>query len=235
MKRNSGVANDDSVNVMHFDLGAQSFILDAQADAIAGRLSAFYGSFASYLSMAVDRDVDSHQVDFAYVNTGGVGVGDDSISPIIESRRFSTIGAAGIANAIPSECAIVLSLRGNIIGVPEELGGTRPRSNRRGRMYLGPWNTSALTQSTGNACAISSALAVTIGDAYGDMVTALNALTAPIRHVVYSPTTDSAYAVQSWHIDNAFDTLRSRGDKATGRTVGTVTQATTNDGVVTGL
>lgn len=226
MRRNSGVLNNDSVNVLHFQLGTNTFLTNATADALTTALTNFYSAFDEYLSPAVDRDFGSHEVTYAYVTSGGVGAADDVIAPVQFTKSFATNGTTSSAIAIPSECAVVLSYRGNVAGVPEDGPlNIRPRSRRRGRMYLGPWNVNAIEQVTSSHGLVAAGLRSAISTGYSGFITALSGLVQPIQHIVYSPTSDQQYATAFYHIDNAFDVLRSRGEPATVRTTGSVIQS----------
>lgn len=109
---------------------------------------------------------------------------------------------------LPSEVACCLSFRGVLVS-------GQPPARRRGRVYLGPLGRSVMENETvarPGAPFRSAVLA-----AYEDAWTALT--TAGNVHEVWSPTSSQGHTVvQAW-TDNAFDTQRSRGVRATARAV----------------
>lgn len=79
---------------------------------------------------------------------------------------------------------------------------------RRGRMYLGPWAGSAMSERPGTPpITVLGTLAQGLADLGG-----LN-----VQWVVHSPTTGEYHNVTHRWIDNEWDTIRSRGRKATTR------------------
>jgi hypothetical protein len=66
-----------------------------------------------------------------------------AVGPPINIFDFTwTTSTAG--TPLPLEVAVVLSLHADLTGIPEHSGTTRPRARRRGRLYIGPLNTSAI-------------------------------------------------------------------------------------------
>lgn len=65
--------------------------------------------------------------------------------PYLQSS-FTLPGGGG--SPLPSELSVVLSYHADFTGVPEHAPNARPRSRYRGRLYLGPMATSALSSDT---------------------------------------------------------------------------------------
>jgi len=136
---------------------------------------------------------------------------------------------------MPSEVAVCLSLEGLVFGVPEESGSIRPAARRRGRLYLGPLfggATVAVPESVTNRPRVSDVFQDAILDAYEVLCAYINSTTGPqgnvdsLRSVVYSPTTAQAWPVYNAWVDDAFDTIRSRGEKSVLRTTRVISQPT---------
>lgn len=114
-----------------------------------------------------------------------------------------SFAASPSGTPLPSETCITISYQG------ARVSGT-DQARRRGRMYIGPLSTGTMTDGRPDSATISS------------MVTAFQTFhaaiaTAGVTFVVYSRTNDAGVAVTDGWIDNAFDTQRRRGVKATAR------------------
>ena len=91
-------------------------------------------------------------------------------------------------------------------------GTNRPRN--RGRVYLGPWNTSAATTGTAD----ESAVAADLRAAIADRCKMLSTTSQNITWVVLSKADSMAKIVTAGWVDDAFDIQRRRGRKASTRT-----------------
>lgn len=121
-------------------------------------------------------------------------------------QTFSLTGA-GQGNPLPTEVAMVLSFQGS------QASGF-PQARRRGRVFIGPLQTSAVhTDGRPTAGAISGLAAA--GTA---LRTAINA-GGEDRWCVWSTVDQGAVPVEDGWVDNAFDTQRRRGVATTARTV----------------
>lgn len=212
----SGAEIDNVVNVWHFEHGA---VLGPTVGAVIGaNMEQFYASIFSWYSGTMRRALSTHVIELASLTMGAEGAEDDIVSraeylwPMPTSAPFNVAGGPNI----PSEVASCLSFTGLVEGIAEESGLTRPRARRRGRVYLGPFCTVAHETSTAQTYEqrFSTFLADTILDAYETMVTALQTHAENITHVIYSPTSALGFVVKTAWMDNAFDTMRSRGQAA---------------------
>jgi hypothetical protein len=115
-----------------------------------------------------------------------------------------TLGGSG--NGFPAEVAICLSwAAGPAVGVPA--------NRRRGRIYVGPI---ALTAGTGDpAVRVTQAAQDFILDAYVELANTVGPLGLP--PVIWSRTEGTVFFVERSWCDNAFDTVRSRGERASAR------------------
>lgn len=127
----------------------------------------------------------------------------------VDERTFEIIPTAN--NALPHEVAVCLSYRG-------ELVSGEIAARRRGRIYLGPITSTAVTVANG-ASQVSAAVRDAIAVAAGALRDSPST-----KWSVFSPTTlaapggDLATAfndVVTGYVDNAFDTMQSRGQAAT--------------------
>lgn len=97
---------------------------------------------AKYLGKQLDRG-NSHALIQAYDITGHLD-GSPHGSPVAQANW--TLNPAAASSTIPSGCAVAVSWRSDY-GTDVEFGpGTRPRSRDRNRVYLGPINSTALTE-----------------------------------------------------------------------------------------
>lgn len=116
-------------------------------------------------------------------------------------------------DSLPGEVALCLSFKNtHISGVPV--------GRRRGRIFLGPFNTGALA-TTGGEQDMEGRPATSMVTTILNAGTRLRdaALTGDVAWSIYSRTDDEAYVVSQVSIDNAFDTVRSRGVKPSVRVV----------------
>lgn len=205
----SGVAEDAVVNVWHFEHTGPTL---AQGAVICDALWGFYRSLNGLLSAQVSRATDSHVLTLATVTPGGPGPDDDATSKVVYTQLSgATFGVANSLQSFPPEMAMCLSFRGDIAGLNEEVGATRPISRRRGRIFLGPFAL-GVTNTTGQ-CLFPNAICDLVID---DYIAFINALTDPsditnLRHVLYSPTSSQTHEIIHAWVDNAPDTIRSRG------------------------
>lgn len=128
----------------------------------------------------------------------------------------STLGL-GTGDGLPNECAICLSYRGALSS------GIIP-ARHRGRIFLGPWDISVVDQGTGDSI-VDVSVRNSIAAAADSLLT--NSVTGGWPWAVFSPRTladpetviDSTFQVVAGWVDNAFDTVRSRGGSSSARSL----------------
>lgn len=222
----SGLDEDAAINVWHFADSTGTLTLDT-ATGIALFVATFYqnATLAALWSPAVMRGVGLvHRVDVASVSTLSAGPDDDVVSKVVHSGSFAISTEPTSPVALPSEVAVAMSFAGDLEGFAEETGVTRPRSRRRGRLFLGPWCSSASATATGNRASVSAACRDAILDAYALTITSINSIATNPKHVVYSVTNGNTVQIETVSVDDAFDTVRSRGQAPTVRETRAVVQ-----------
>lgn len=133
-------------------------------------------------------------------------------------ETFTDLPASATVSALPSEVACVLSFNANLTGLQEqgeefvENGVTkrrRPKAQRRGRNYWGPFNSSAADEASPGRP--STALRNHLADLGQQLLPggAIDVL-PDTAWVVYSSIA-GAHPVVAGHVDDAWDTQRRRG------------------------
>lgn len=117
-----------------------------------------------------------------------------------------TINPGG-GNPMPTECAACFSYQGG------RISGTN-QARRRGRLFLGPWVTAMIA---GNG-RVAGLLQVSICRAGKELLKQSDDAT-DWTWVVYSPTDNAAVPIIDGWVDDAWDTVRSRGPKPSSRTL----------------
>ena len=218
---NTGIPEDACQNIWHFTGTGDG--ADASADLLGtanAGLVGFYLQIDSYFSRSMAPGTDAHKIEWATVTPGGAGAGDDTVTGT-EATDLMTLSPETTGTPVPTEVAACVSLVGPVAGVPVESGSTRPRSRRTGRIYLPFIGVSAafygaVDHNTRPAVAFVDAVL----EALQDLQTDAQSVTREL--VVYSRAAGTTYPVESAWMDNAFDTQRRRGPKATTRTTVTV-------------
>lgn len=196
---------DQVTNTWHFQ--TPGAVADA-GTAILDNLDAFYTAISTYLSVNL-------------TGTGDIKIYDledpEPRAPVFEGDM--TFGAG--TNGMPNEVSVCLSYQAPIVS------GTN-QARRRGRLFIGPLATTAQATGTGDmrvASGFRTAL-VTAAEALMDDTTLPGLVWS-----VFSPTTagtppwsagtlgDSFFTVTNGWVNDAFDTMRSRGLAPTTRTV----------------
>jgi len=205
--RDNGLVRDAVVNTWHF----RSYTADPTdwAVAITTSLDDFYSSIGTAFSPVLTGDALVRIYDLA---------APVPRTPVFESDFTITPDSS---TPLPSECAVALSYRGTLVS-------GSPPARRRGRIFLGPWSVDALA--TG---ANDGQVALATYEAIRDAAQVLSdeGSNTTWEWAVFSPTTAGAppwsdgelqaatLAVVAGHVDNAFDTIRSRGAAATARAI----------------
>jgi len=193
--KSGGIPEDAVMNTWHLDCPAADA---ATAAIIHTQLSLFYTTVDSLMSSTVD----AANVSVEYFNLF-------DLPPRVPVHTASITGMLVAGTAMPDEVAICLSIAASITS------GVNPR-RRRGRLFLGPFGTAAGVV-TGGAFRVASTARTQIANAakaFNDAGIADPAWT----WVVFSATDLVGRPVVRGWVDDAFDTVRSRGPKASTRT-----------------
>lgn len=188
---------------------------DAQLDQLMFYVGEFFraGEVAAdrvghYISEWISREV-THEIAAYKIQAGNLG------SP---ARTMDWLGpvASGTQTSMPPEVAAVVSFHGNLTGVQEEAGATRPRARRRGRIFVGPLNGLAIDEHLPDARLAAFFTGVLRSQCVdlADNVAALG-----WSWSVWSRANAELYPVVGGWTDNAPDTQRRRGVQPTARVV----------------
>ena len=243
LKNLTGIPKDDFQN--SFVIRSVSEIGDwetTDVDDVLPQIVNFYNanqangaSIAAYLANTISRAAGATVVKFyditdklqAVPNANGKMQAPAHGSPF--ATGAFTLGAAGGATALPSEVAVVMTLRGRdaLTRPVEAADGSdaqafidRPRQRSTGRLFLGPFTTAALAAQAGdNQVRPQAAMMTTFRQAaekLQDDLTAVSVVT-PLVWCVWSRQEGTLRAVTSVETDDAFDTQRRRGAQPTVR------------------
>ena len=204
----SGLPEDDAMNVWHFGTN-QSNIAD-MVDDVDTKLTTFYDAIgAIYSANTLDGNMTVKYYDL-----------EDAPPRTPVTTNTHVLAGLGDADALPTECAIVLSYHAG------GLSGANPR-RRRGRLYLGPLDSGTSSTASG-LVTVGGGIRTLIVGAADDLLAANDILGT--FWIVFSPTNAGAEPWSSGdltagssvtvggYVDDAFDTQRRRGTAATTRT-----------------
>lgn len=202
LDRDSGLPEDVITNTMHFKAQAGADTYTSHKAALGTRLVTLYQSLGSKFAenMAGSGNVKLYNFD------------DNKPRVPTDIIPFSFSPGAG---SLPAEVALCVSYRGGLVS------GT-PQARRRGRIFLGPLNSAMALDAVGDVRPHPLEL-TPILDAFEVFAESAG---SGFQLCVYSETNhiggmsaDASFVpVQEFWIDNAFDTVRSRGSAPTTRT-----------------
>lgn len=173
----------------------------------------FGHSVGGYLSSTLSRSIHPtinlyHLTDL----TGVTGIG----TPVATRVLDAALPAPEVATNLPDEVSVCLSFHGDLAGLVERSGSTRPANRHRGRIFLGPLTTGVMGQDPDNHdVLVHSTPRQAFADAAGRILAGVFGAT----WCVWSRTNAALYPVVGGFVDNAFDTQRRRGIRATSRQV----------------
>lgn len=211
MSAASGLPEDTIINDFAFHFAAE---LDGPAaDTVTQWIDDFYNvgnganePIAGYLGEQIDRGA-THLMAFYEITSGPLG------APVFEVPWLGP-GNPAVGTNYPTEVAAVASFHATLVGQSEEVGATRPRARRRGRIYLGPLTTGSVQDATAASPVLSTALRDAMAFAMAELRD-----TSLSTWSVWSRADEILRPVVGGWTDNAFDTQRRRGTAATNRAV----------------
>lgn len=214
--RDSGLEEDRTTNTFHFRTLTGGVLASGQVDAVAAALEAFYDDvppapatvkLSDFLSALNANPVtlDFYQLPAV---SGPTGV------PYAQRTFNATWRNVGSSDDTPEENAVCLSYR-KVAGVGEN------QKRMRGRIYLGPMSTSAWEVSGGRV-RVATSLQHTLTQAAKKLQEDVRAIGVNFDWVVHSPTTWDDHVIEEFWVDNAVDTIRSRGASPDARVTVTV-------------
>jgi len=199
IERDTTLPRDWSVNTWHFLSNSGDPVADCSL--IDTDLGTFYGTIDAFLAVGVSTVAHVKHYDLT----------DPSPRAPIATQDYSLTSSSSAA--FPAEVAIVLSYRASI-------GSGENVKRARGRIFLGPLAVATSSSTVGDVRVDSSVRSTIVGAAH-TMQDAL--IVAGVPWVTFSPTTagpppwselaltSAARIVQHGYVDDAFDTMRSRG------------------------
>lgn len=205
LDRQNGLVRDQCVNTWHFQIDEVDPI--AECGDIAVALQAFYTNIDGAMSPVLTGDGTMRFYDLA------------APVPRVPLVTASLGLVTSASNPLPSECAVALSYHGTFVS-------GSPVARRRGRIFLGPWSVDALADGISDG-AVATATLNAIAGAANTLSGA--GVSEGWSWAVFSPTTagpqpwstgellGATLTVTNGWVDNAFDTIRSRGGAATDR------------------
>lgn len=215
LNKKSGLVRDAVTNTWHFNAGGS--VSAADLTAIGDQLVNFYSAINAYLSNTLSLVANAHVIKLTDLGDYDAPPNPESPQGPPDVNRTWTLVGSGAAS-LPTEVAATLTLEAGSRSVSEEVGSTRPAARRRGRIFIGPLTTSVISaQATTQEPLLSDAFRTAVLDAAVAMSTALAALTNPVAVGVLSKANNAVHNVVNYSMDNAFDTIRSRGNRASNR------------------
>lgn len=200
----STLPRDAAVNTFHFNSSSPA----ATAASAHTALTTFYNAIDGLLSSVCGTTATVKYYDLADA---------EPRTPIYTNTIALTVGS-GVG--LPNECAIAMSYRADLVS-------GQPPARRRGRIYLGPLDADDVSTVAGDMRP-TSPIRTSIANAAKALAEAT--ITSSTGWVVFSPTSAgpspwsegvldaSSFVVTAGWVDDACDTVRSRGLAATTRT-----------------
>lgn len=237
LERTTGAAEDRVSNGFAFSM--PSGVGATEYAAIAQAVSDFYNVAAPTASSALAAWMSEELSRVASVGTTKIyditGHLDGSPhGPPIHSVTF-TLGGAGVGTPMPGECAVACTLRGTAwqeqsIEIPDEsdpgIARDRPRARHTGKLYLGPWQTTAIQEvASPTLSRVNPTLVDDVLKAAHELADDARAIAAGGRWCIWSRADQFLYTVTHVQVDTEWDTQRRRGVRSTVRTTRDVTVA----------
>lgn len=191
----AATGNAEDVNVNGLAVGGISELDQGFVDSWMGFIKDLYDDLRSGNALR-GIAVGPHLVKFYDIDGG--------IPNYPKWEETFNLEAAGGAIELPMEVALAISYS-NLLAT------TVPRGRRRGRIYISGWTESANDGGRPITANVNSTLA-----AFSNYVQAVNAIDE-LQAGIWSRANDQVYPIQEAHVDNEWDTMRSRGGKATSR------------------
>lgn len=203
----TGLPRDVAINTFWFNVPEP--VDGADVTEIANRLVAFYNDdyggtkVADRMAKVIDRTTGACSIiQKLYPGPGDTGAGDQ----IDEFTSTWTLENYTTGTPLPLEVAVCCSFYG---------GGSEPARNRRGRVFVGPLNITAITDSVDQLPTVHAPFASCLAQAGLGLASATD---ADVQWVVYSRVRSEVFVVEAGWVDNEFDTQRRRQVEATART-----------------
>lgn len=139
-------------------------------------------------------------------------------SPI--AIRQTAVNAADAATSLPAQVSCALSYHGDLTDIPEEAtDGSRPASQRRGRIFVGPLVSTVSVSGSGEPARPADGFRkdlLTAAKRMADHAGDTPGLAWVVVHGVDTDSWSSTTVVDGW-VDNQWDTQQRREPDETGR------------------
>lgn len=209
LPRINNVPEDTVINTFHF-ITPGPVVTDAEYADISTRLADFYLLPGGVLNRSIGNYIGDH---ISRVPLGCkiklYNLADLKPRPIRYEGAFTMADPESAILDLPGEVALCLSYRA---AAPPGV----PIARTRGRVYVGPFHANAVTMNNAGDTRPASALITSMRDR-GFQLTLAGEVIGAAKWAVYSTIDNVARAVISGWVDDAFDTQRRRGSKATTR------------------
>lgn len=220
LKHVSGLVEDQVVNTFPFLSTAANPVPDADLNVAGVAVADFYNgvsatsgsTVANLIGSQISRAANAVTIKYYNIDIADMG-GAPHGSPIHQTNFTLGLAQGGETN-LPSEVAIVLSYHADLTDLQQEAGATRPAARARGRLYIGPLNTLARSiDGVTNKAKVSTVAMNTLKDAGARLMG-----TTDPNWGQWSRMNLLFREVTGGFVDDAFDTQRRRGEKASVRT-----------------
>jgi hypothetical protein len=210
--RDTALPGDESTNTFHFRTLTGGVFTAAQAADVAEALRKFYFVLAPGATDTIASRMSAvnqpNLVTAAFYDL-------TTPAPRVPYAVIPLLPGAGmLATPQAEEVAVALTIQA------APVSGQNQR-NRRGRIFLGPLGTGMVTIIGGRA-RVNVSFRSSVVAAAVKLQQDIRAIGANFDWIVWSPTTQQEHVVDSGWVDDAFDTIRSRGPAPTERTSFTI-------------
>lgn len=214
----SGLPKDSVVNSFCIATPSVDYV-DSEAGQAAQAVQNFYttvpapstGKVSDYIGPTISRAALACQFK-VYDLTGHL---DGSAHGSPKKIVTWTMPAGTSSSGLPSEVACAVSFHGGYVGDPEfTQSGARPRARDRGRVFIGPLiNSAGQEMGLEQSSRPTSTFRILLKDAANVL---MNDVTGAWS--VWSRKNATIIPVVGGWVDDSYDTVRRRGEKALGRT-----------------
>lgn len=220
LKSRTGFDRDSVVNTWSF-VGPDA-PTEAEFEQLGGNLVNFFIEnhvpasgvshlLSAYISNEIVRPEHVHECKVYRRPAAPPGPGTGLGSPVF-TAVFGLENSAD-TGALPSQVSVGASFSASLIGFSEILGNTRPKAQRRGRLFIGPLDGIARTSGAHNEADVTANLQETLNSS----MKKLAERPGPWGWEVFSRKNWTGDLVAGGYVDNRFDTQRRRLEKATER------------------
>lgn len=208
LARTSGLPEDAVTNTFHFSRVSADY--ETAVGVIATALQNFYndppGPATTFPIANFINDQISRASNACKINCYNGALPPTSRTP---DTTVFTLAAAASSNSLAAETALCLSFM-------DTTAVLAPAPRRRGRVYIGPLNFDAVGSESAGDIRPDSTFVSRLNAAAEALYDEV--LAGGVNWVVYSPTNDAVYTIDTSWVDNAFDVQRRRGAKPSSRT-----------------